>query len=69
MKTKREIVTRNVTKSTRKHYRGIVVKLKKYEFWQLIAVYLYGLIYWLIYRDIEEFRISEVLRNLIMFIV
>ena len=37
---------------------------KKYEFWQLIAMFLYGMIYNLTYRDIEgEFRISEVLRK------
>ena len=27
---------------------------KKYEFWQLIAMYLYGLVYNLTYRDLEE---------------
>lgn len=37
---------------------------KKYEFWQLIAMYLYGLIYNLTYRDLEEeFLVSEVLRE------
>ena len=37
---------------------------KKYEFWQLIAMFLYGLIYNLTYRDIEEeFLVSEVLRK------
>ena len=37
---------------------------KKYEFWQLIAMYLYGLIYNLTYRDIEEeFLVSDVLRK------
>ena len=38
--------------------------LKKYKFWQLIAMFLYGLIYDLTYRDLEEeFLISEVLRK------
>ena len=37
---------------------------KKYEFWQLIAMFLYGIIYNLTYRDIEEeFLVSEVLRK------
>jgi len=37
---------------------------KKYEFWQLIAMYLYGLIYNLTYRDIEEeFLVNDVLRK------
>lgn len=34
---------------------------KKYEFWQLIAMFLYGMIYNLTYGDIEEeFLVSEV---------
>jgi len=37
---------------------------KTYEFWQLIAMFLYGIVYNLTYRDLEEeFRISEVLRK------
>ena len=34
---------------------------KKYEFWQSIAMFLYGMIYSLAYRDIDgEFLVSEV---------
>ncbi|WP_457550073.1 transposase [Archaeoglobus sp.] len=37
---------------------------KKYEFWQLVAMYLYGIIYDLTYRDLEEeFLVSDVLRR------
>ena len=37
---------------------------KKYEFWQLIAMFLYGIVYNQTYRDLEEeFRISEVLKR------
>ena len=37
---------------------------KKYEFWQLISMFLYGIVYNQAYRDLEEeFRISEVLRK------
>ena len=37
---------------------------KKYEFWQLIAMFLYGIIYNLTYRDLgEEFLVSEVLKS------
>ncbi len=49
----------------RRYYRSIAIRGgKKYEFWQLIAMFLYGIVYNLTYRDLEEeFRISEVLRK------
>lgn len=42
----------------------VVGGAKKYEFWQLIAMFLYGIIYNLTYRDLEEeFLVSDVLRE------
>jgi len=63
--TKKEVVARKcyeVCKRALPKYsrRG----LKKYEFWRLIAMFLYGIIYNLTYRDLEEeFLVSEVLRK------
>jgi len=50
----------------RKYCRGTATKWdrRSYEFWQLITMFLYGIVYNLTYRDLEEeFRISEVLRK------
>ena len=64
--TKKEIVARKcyeVCKKVLPRYSNRMGP-KKYEFWQLIAMFLYGIVYNLTYRDIEEeFRISEVLRK------
>ncbi len=65
MATKKEVVARKcyeVCKRALPKYsrRG----LKKYESWRLIAMFLYGIIYNLTYRDLEEeFLVSEVLRK------
>jgi hypothetical protein len=64
--TKREIVAEKCYEICRKVLPRYTSKKgpRKYEFWQLIAMYLYGLIYDLTYRDIEEeFLVSEVLRK------
>ncbi|MCD6492342.1 MAG: hypothetical protein J7K36_00820 [Archaeoglobaceae archaeon] len=55
MATRREIVAKKcyeVCKRASPKYsrRGP----KKYEFWQLIAMFLYGIVYNLTYRDLEE---------------
>ena len=62
--TKREIVAEKCYEVCRRVLPKYTSKRgpKKYEFWQLIAMFLYGLIYNLTYRDIEEeFLVSEVL--------
>ena len=62
--TRKEIVARECYEVCRKILPRYSSKRgpRKCEFWQLIAMYLYGLIYDLTYRDLEEeFLISEVL--------
>ena len=63
--TRREIVAKKCYEVCRKVLPRYSNKRgpKKYEFWQLIAMFLYGLIYNLTYRDTEEFLVSEVLRK------
>ena len=66
MVTKREIVARKCYEICQRVLPRYSNKMgpKTYEFWQLIAMFLYGIVYNLTYRDLEEeFRISEVLRK------
>ena len=63
---KKEIVARKCYEVCKRALPGYSNRMgpKRYEFWQLIAMFLYGIIYNLTYRDLEEeFRISEVLRK------
>lgn len=64
--TRKEIVARKCYEVCKKALPRYSSKRgpKKYEFWQLIAIFLYGIIYDLTYRDLEEeFLVSEVLRK------
>ena len=64
--TKREIVAKTCYEICRRVLPQYSSRRgpKKYEFWQLIAMFLYGIVFRLGYRDVEEeFRISEVLRK------
>jgi len=64
--TKREVVARKCYEVCKRALPRYSSKMgpKRYEFWQLIAMFLYGIIYNLTYRDLEEeFLVSEVFRE------
>jgi len=66
MVTKREVVVKKCYEVCQKVLPKYSNKKgpKKYEFWQLIVMFLYGIVYNLTYRDLEEeFLVGEVLRK------